>query len=418
MPALYIHFPFCLKKCPYCDFNSHKIKGDEEYLQYQRAYENELAYYKNLLPEAKITSIFFGGGTPSLMPIFLVEAILEATAKYFAINPDAEITLEANPTSFEAGNFKCLKKIGINRVSVGVQSFSDANLQFLGRQHSAQEARLAITEAINIFDNFSFDLIYALPNQNCNQWKQELQQAIRYGTPHLSLYQLTIEPGTDFFRIANKGGLKNMPSEEEKAKLYEATEEITSANGFNSYEVSNYAKSGFQSRHNLNYWQFGDYIGIGAGANGRISYYQSKSSIESQDKAGKRAGIGKVDSMMDREGGMSGEGSMSKRAMINIHNPQKWLQSALANKIGLQTEYELTSKQMLTEMLIFGLRLQKGIEKRLFITYFNKDYQEILSQEKIDALVNEGLITTTETHIKATKKGRILVRGITEFLLK
>ncbi|MBM3580252.1 MAG: radical SAM family heme chaperone HemW, partial [Alphaproteobacteria bacterium] len=268
--SLYIHYPFCKSKCPYCDFNSH-VRESVDHTKFLRAYEKELEFFSGKIGKRKITTIFFGGGTPSLMPIFLVEGILKKISELWEVSKDCEISLEANPTSSEASGFRALRDIGINRLSLGIQALNDEDLKFLGREHNTGEAIKTIETAAKIFDNFSFDLIYARPEQRLVDWSHELAQALSFGSKHLSLYQLTIEKGTKFFAEFQKKKFL-MPEENLAAEFYEITNEITSGAGLELYEISNYTQKNFECRHNLAYWRSEDYLGIGAGAHSRVYF--------------------------------------------------------------------------------------------------------------------------------------------------
>ena len=265
--ALYIHWPFCVSKCPYCDFNSH-VRESIDQGQWRDALLADLAHEARETPGRGLGSIFFGGGTPSLMPPATVAALIEAAEGHWGFAPDIEITLEANPSSVEAARFADLAAAGVNRVSLGVQSLDDEALRFLGRAHGVDEALIALGTAQSAFGRVSFDLIYALPGQRAEGWRAELEQALSFGTSHLSLYQLTIEPGTRFAAMAARGEL--VPADpDESAALYELTQEMTGAAGLPAYEISNHARPGEESRHNLAYWRYRSYVGIGPGAHGR-----------------------------------------------------------------------------------------------------------------------------------------------------
>src|SRR5262252_8891286 len=265
--GLYVHWPFCLSKCPYCDFNSH-VREAIDHERWRDALLLELDHYAADTPARRLTSIFFGGGTPSLMAPDTVAAVIERAARHWPFAPDIEITLEANPTSVEAGKFAGFRSAGVNRVSLGVQALNDADLKFLGRHHSAAEARAAIEIARRSFRRHSFDLIYARPGQSAAAWRAELAEAIALAGDHLSVYQLTIEPET-VFGAAHRRGELQVPEEEDAAALYELTQELLGAAGLPAYEISNHARPGEESRHNLAYWRYRTYAGIGPGAHGR-----------------------------------------------------------------------------------------------------------------------------------------------------
>lgn len=348
--------------------------------QWQKAYENELKFYANLIGPRKITSVFFGGGTPSLMPIALVESILNNISKYFEVKENIEISLEANPTSSEAQKFKALKEAGINRLSLGIQALNNNDLKFLGREHCKEEAIKAILLAKDNFSNFSFDLIYARPGQTMDAWAKELDFALALSPKHLSLYQLTIEKGTKFYKQYSLGEF-TLPTEAEQIKLYDLTEEKCAKYGLKKYEISNYAKDKFESQHNLNYWQYGDYIGIGAGAHSRITIDQVKNSF------------------------------------LTYHQPEKWLKHSLELKNSIQKQTKLSKEAMLEELLIFGLRIKSGINLKLFDDYLGKSFNEIYS-DKLNKLCKENLIKITKQKLIATSKGQNLAHNITNFMVK
>ena len=265
--ALYIHWPFCVSKCPYCDFNSH-VRESVDVAAWEAALLADMAYEAQQAPRRPLTSIFFGGGTPSLMPPALVGKLIAAAEQHWGFAPDIEITLEANPSSVEAARFANLAAAGVNRVSLGLQAFEDATLHLLGRAHNGAEGLAALAVAQQHFARVNFDLIYALPGQTLAQWAADLRRALALGTTHLSLYQLTIEPGTRFETLVRTGEL-SPKDPDEAAEFYELTAELTAAAGLPRYEISNHAAPGAESRHNLTYWRYGDYMGIGPGAHGR-----------------------------------------------------------------------------------------------------------------------------------------------------
>ena len=267
--CVYVHWPFCASKCPYCDFNSHVRHEPPDEARFLAAFRREIAHAAGRTPGRTVSSVFFGGGTPSLMRPGTVAAILDAVAAAWSVVPGAEVTLEANPTSVEAERFRGYRAAGVNRVSLGVQALNDADLRRLGRLHSAAEALAAVAVAAQTFERFSFDLIYARPGQTLQDWEAELHAAIGHAAEHLSLYQLTIEPGTVFERLHRAGKLA-VPSDDEGRLLYDLTQAICAAHGLPAYEISNHARPGAESRHNLVYWRYGEYAGIGPGAHGRL----------------------------------------------------------------------------------------------------------------------------------------------------
>jgi putative oxygen-independent coproporphyrinogen III oxidase len=378
--GLYIHWPFCISKCPYCDFNSHVHRSINE-KEWLDALLKTLHYYHKFTQNHHLTSIFFGGGTPSLMHPTTVEKVIYTACNLWKKKPEnLEITLEANPNSVEVNNFKNLKQAGVNRVSVGVQSFSMENLKFLGRNHSPSEAIKAIETGLDIFDNFSFDLIYALPHQTISEWKAELKSAMTFNTKHLSLYQLTIEPNTAFYKQYERGDWQ-LPSHENSNDMYDLTEEILSTKGLIPYEISNYAVPGFESKHNLTYWRYNDFIGIGPGAHGRI--------------------------------GIDG----TTHAFKQYSSPIKWLHSVQNdNNPGCEEDHHLTVQTVFEERLMMGMRLKEQI----IIT--NNDFAfinpNILNDfNKLHFIHN---LTASEQQISfnMTNKGRLVANAILGKLLR
>ena len=376
--SIYIHYPFCKSKCPYCDFNSHIFKEIDE-MQFLQGYLNELQYFAPQLKNRQVKTIFFGGGTPSLMPTYFVEKILEEISKIRMVDKNCEVTLEANPTSFEATKFRDFKTAGINRLSMGIQALNDADLKFLGRQHSASEAISTIQTAGQIFDNYSFDLIYSRPNQTLNGWKKELQTAIALSANHLSLYQLTIEKGTKFYgQYLNKEFI--LPDENLAADLYEMTNKITSDNDLELYEISNYSKAGFECKHNLAYWQSVDYLGIGAGAHSRVYLNDEK----------------------------------QRSAITMLHQPSAWVNAAIEKGVAIQKIEKVSQQELLEELILMGLRLKNGIDNQVFYKHFSKNISEIFELEKLQNLIKNNLIIISQDNIKITNQGLILANSIIE----
>jgi putative oxygen-independent coproporphyrinogen III oxidase len=380
--GLYIHFPYCESLCPYCDFNSHIPSLNQSFLELQAAYIQEIDYFLSKIDKTQfcLSSIFFGGGTPSLMPPELVNAIIQYAKLHFITSDDVEITLESNPSSTESGKLQQFKQAGINRISLGIQALNDKDLQWLGRKHTAIEAKKAIAIAINNFTNVSFDLIYGRKDQTPQFWQQELQEAIDFGTPHLSLYNLTIEKGTPFYTLMRKQQLQ-IPSENTICDIYDITQQIMQSEGFERYEVSNYSKNMTYCKHNMLYWQVQDYIGIGAGAHGRITY-------------------------------SNGE----RMQTITHHNPQKWQHSITKYGNALQKEQPITLHEQIKETLLMGLRISHGInitdiERRFYINLNN------MAPMAIEHLVNKGLIVANNTTIAPTAGGLNFVNSITKLLL-
>jgi putative oxygen-independent coproporphyrinogen III oxidase len=323
--GVYVHWPFCAAKCPYCDFNSHVRHQPVDQPRFVAAFLTEMAEARRLSGPRTVTSIFMGGGTPSLMDPETVEAVLAGIAKFWHVPDGIEITMEANPSSVEATRFRGYRAAGVNRVSLGVQALNDRDLKFLGRLHNVEDALKAIGLAREIFPRMSFDLIYARPNQTVEEWEQELKQAVSYAVDHLSLYQLTIEEGTPFYGL-HKAGKLIVPDGEQSAVLYEATQEITEGFGMPAYEVSNHAAPGAESRHNLTYWRYGDYAGIGPGAHGRLSMGRNKIATATERK------------------------------------PEEWLKLVEEHGHGMIDQEVLGFDEQADELLLMGLRLKEGID--------------------------------------------------------
>jgi len=366
--ALYVHWPFCVSKCPYCDFNSH-VRDTIDQEQWRDALLADLAHEAALLPGRKLSSIFFGGGTPSLMDPRTVEAIIHAATNHWVPAADLEITLEANPNSVEAARFADLSKAGVNRLSLGLQSFDDDALRFLGRAHSSREGFAALEIAQKNFRRVSFDLIYAMPGETESSWSASLAQALSLGTSHLSLYQLTIEPGTRFATMVARGQFEPLDPES-AAALYELTDGMTSAAGIASYEISNYARAGQQSRHNLAYWRYGDYAGIGPGAHGR------------------RVGM---------------------RTMRH-RKPENFLSAVQRNGHGILEEAVLSGTEAADEALVMGLRLREGVDAGAIAERFGLG--PVVDWSRVERLVVSGHLTLDGTRIALTAAGRLLLDHI------
>jgi len=359
--GVYVHWPFCLSKCPYCDFNSHVRAKPVDDARFLEAYRAELAHRAGLTQGRTVSSIFFGGGTPSLMKPATVAAILDAIAGFWPVAPKAEVTLEANPTSVEAERFRGFKEAGVNRVSLGVQALNDADLKALGRNHTAIEALRAVDLAASIFDRYSFDLIYARPGQTVDGWRQELEAAITRARDHLSLYQLTIEYGTMFERLRDAGKLI-LPDNDLARALWDVTQEITAKAGLPAYEISNHARPGGESLHNLIYWRYGEYIGVGPGAHGRI---------------------------------LSAKG---RRAHATESHPEMWLTVVESEGHALVEDEVLSSEEQADEFLLMGLRLSEGIEPAEFEAMSGRD----LDPGRVASLIADGMV-------EYTPRGRIRV---------
>ncbi len=377
--GVYIHWPFCKSKCPYCDFNSHVREGiDQE--RWQDALLAELQHAALEAPGRRVESIFFGGGTPSLMEPETVGALIERVRELWPVAPDLEITLEANPTSVEAGRFAGLREVGVNRVSLGVQALDPAALKVLGRQHSVGEALEALDAARSHFDRTSFDLIYARPGQSPEAWEAELARALKLAGEHLSLYQLTIERGTRFFTDHARGAFV-LPAEEEAARLFETTQQLLTAAGLPAYEISNHARPGAECRHNLIYWQYQDYVGVGPGAHGRFA-----------------------------EGG----GKIARRRMSG---PEAWLEAVERHGHGTAETSMIRGRDLVEEALMMGLRLAQGIDRAQFAGVTGADPVRALGEEKIAPLVKAGFLEVSKTHLGATPAGRQRLNALLERLL-
>lgn len=370
--GLYIHWPYCVSKCPYCDFNSH-VAQTIDHAQWAQAFEAELHRVFQESKGQQVSSIFFGGGTPSLMAPQTVNRILETTASLWGLRDDVEITLEANPTTVESDTFANFKNAGINRLSIGIQSLRPDVLKFLGRAHSVEEGYRALELAAKTFDRYSFDLIYARPNQSLADWQDELTQALSLSAGHLSLYQLTIEPGTAFYK-------DNIPAAEENlgADLFDLTQTMMEKAGMPAYEISNHAKPGEESRHNLVYWQGDDYIGIGPGAHSRLNNF----------------------------------------AIHQIYKPDLWLNGVLDNGTGEQKRKKLAPNERAVELLMMGLRLKNGINCEKFQQVSGKSLQSCLDPDGLDLLLTHDLIEWDQQHLRPTYDGRKCLDGVLEKLIR
>ncbi len=381
--GLYVHWPFCEKKCPYCDFNSH-VADAIDHDRWRAAYDLEISWAADLLSDEQnkrpvITSIFFGGGTPSLMDPKTVSAILETVHRLFCVAAAVEITLEANPSSVEAGQFSAFKSAGVNRVSVGIQSFNDDELSFLGRRHNSAEARKALETACRTFDRVSCDFIYALPEQSLRAWVETLKQGLLFQTEHLSAYQLTIEQGTPFFRdkIAE-------PPPAVAEAMFKETNAILETAGLPAYEVSNHARAGSECRHNLLYWRSGAHLGIGPGAHGRL-----------------------------QDGG--GEWSSHYR----IHNPRRWLGQVFKQGHGTAKEVLIPTDERVEEVVMMGLRLRAGLYEQDLVAATGKTFIDALNIDNLSLLQSRGFLDMKDNGavLRATDKGRLRLNAVLEKLL-
>jgi oxygen-independent coproporphyrinogen-3 oxidase len=366
--ALYVHWPFCVSKCPYCDFNSH-VRASIDQLAWRNALLADLAHEARLLPGRRLTSIFFGGGTPSLVDPRTVEALIEAANTHWPAADDLEITLEANPNSVEAARFRDLADAGVNRVSLGLQSLDDEALRFLGRAHSVAEGLAALGIAQAVFPRVSFDLIYALPGDDEARWSASLERALGFGTGHLSLYQLTLEPGTRFAALHAAGKLHPLDADH-AAALYELTTERTAAAGIPPYEISNHARPGEESRHNLTYWRYGDYAGVGPGAHGR------------------RLGL----------------------RTARHRKPENFLSAVARNGHGIAEEAALSPQEAADEALVMGLRLSTGIDAEALAGRVG--VESLVDWRKVDRLVASGHLERDPGRLATTVAGRLLLDSV------
>jgi oxygen-independent coproporphyrinogen-3 oxidase len=370
--GIYIHWPFCLAKCPYCDFNSH-VREAIDQARWADALITDLRFQLARAPHVPAQSIFFGGGTPSLMAASIAERVIDEIARGPGVTDDVEITLEANPTSVEAATFGDFKAAGVNRFSLGIQALNDQDLAFLGRKHSADEALRALERAQAQDVRVSADLIYARPGQSLDDWQAELTRALGFGTDHLSLYQLTLEPGTAFTRAAERGEL-TLPDEDLAADLFELTQTLTGHAGLDAYEVSNHARPGAEAAHNLVYWRGGEYLGVGPGAHGRIS-------IDGQ-----------------------------RHATIARRTPEDWLTAVARDGHGLMEQRALSHGDQAEEYVLMGLRLAEGID--------HTRYQALAGRTlDLAALIDDGLIIQAGQQIKASPRGRLVLNALIAALL-
>jgi oxygen-independent coproporphyrinogen-3 oxidase len=370
--GIYVHWPFCAAKCPYCDFNSHVRHQRVDQERFAAAFATELAAMRERTGPRRVTSIFLGGGTPSLMKPETVAAVLEAVARNWTVADGAEVTLEANPSSVEASRFRGYREAGVNRVSLGVQALNDADLRFLGRLHNVEEALVAIRLAREIFPRMSFDLIYARPGQTPDAWAAELESAIGHAVDHLSLYQLTIEEGTPFHALHATGKLVP-PEPEVAADLYRVAQEVTAARGLPAYEISNHARPGAESRHNLTYWRYGEYVGAGPGAHGRFV------------ERGRRT------------------------VTITEKMPETWLNLVEARGHGVTGGEVLTRAEETDEFLLMGLRLTEGIDLARYEEISGQPFQT----PRLSLLQDEGLVEQVgNSRLRATPTGMIVLDAV------
>jgi putative oxygen-independent coproporphyrinogen III oxidase len=374
--ALYVHWPFCVSKCPYCDFNSH-VRESVDQAAWRGALLADLVYEAQALPGRRLGSIFFGGGTPSLMPPETVAAVIEAATTHWPAEADIEITLEANPSSVESARFADIAHAGVNRVSLGLQALDDNALAFLGRAHDVTEGLAALDTAQAAFARVSFDLIYARPGQTLAAWEGELARALAFGTEHLSLYQLTIEPGTRFATEAAAGRIV-IPDGDSAADLFEATRAMTAAAALPAYEISNHARLGAESRHNLVYWRYRDYAGVGPGAHGR------------------RGGL----------------------ATARHKKPENWIGAVARNGHGAQIEEPLTPNARATEALLMGLRLREGVDLERIARLGETTPTALIDQTAAERLEQQGLIARNGDHLGVTEAGMLLLDAILPLIVR
>ncbi|PCI45396.1 MAG: coproporphyrinogen III oxidase [Alphaproteobacteria bacterium] len=377
--AIYIHWPFCLSKCPYCDFNSH-VREEIDEAAWANALTRELDHFRELSGPRTITSVFFGGGTPSLMSAQTVEKLLGRIAQLWSPDVAMEITLEANPTSVEAAKFRDFSAAGINRLSLGIQALNDPDLKALGREHNVKEARAAIDLSQKYFSRSSFDLIYARMGQALDDWAQELRQALTMSVGHLSLYQLTIERGTAFYQAHEKGRII-LPGEDLSADMYAVTQDICADHGLGAYEVSNHAAHGQESRHNLTYWTYGDYIGVGPGAHGRL--------------------------VIDGE----------LHALSQHRSPEKWLKTVADRGHATDQKEGLTATARAEEMIMMGLRLKRGIDLMDFKGRVGQEIENFIDHSSLQRLLELGYMEKDDHHLRATAQGMPLLNSLLRQIL-
>ena len=374
--GIYVHWPFCLAKCPYCDFNSH-VRSSIDEARWRRALVGQVAAAARQVPGRRVDTIFFGGGTPSLMPPETAAAVIAAVRDGWPQAGDVEITLEANPTSVEAGRFRGFRDAGVNRVSMGIQALDEGDLRRLGRMHSVAEAIRAYEIARDTFERVSFDLIYARQGQTLDQWRAELGRALALAVDHLSLYQLTIEDGTRFGDMHARGRLRGLPDADLAADMFAVTQETCDAAGMGGYEISNHARPGAESRHNLIYWRYGDYAGIGPGAHGRLTVGGRRWAIESP------------------------------------RSPEAWLAAAEGDAAEITIRSEVEPEDQGAEMLMMGLRLREGVDLGRYARLTGRE----LPAFRIAELSSLGLLELDGSRIFATESGRIVLNAVIKQLL-
>ena len=370
--GVYVHWPFCAAKCPYCDFNSH-VRAHFDETAWSSAISREIGFFASQMAPWRphVDSIFFGGGTPSLMSGHAVDATLKAISNYWPLAEEVEITLEANPSSADASRFHDYRTAGVNRLSLGIQALNDADLKFLGRLHDVAEAKKAVNLAVANFERVSIDLIYARPDQSVAQWRAELRDAISLGAAHLSLYQLTIEEGTPFAALARTGGLAPI-DDDTAADLYEVTQEITEGAGLPAYEISNHARPGQECRHNLVYWRYGCYVGVGPGAHGRLLFGDQR------------------------------------MATSNERLPERWLARVAQDGHGIGESVSISQDVAAREHLLMNLRLSEGIDLGVYSAQWDRQ----IDDQRVAALADDGLVSLNGTRLIATGKGRLVLNAL------
>lgn len=378
--GVYIHWPFCESRCPYCDFNAH-VREKLDQKQWAEAYVQSLKHYAEIIPDKQIVSIFFGGGTPSLMEPETVATIIDAVQSLWPVANDIEITLEANPTSVENDKLLAFRDAGINRVSLGVQALNDEDLKFFGRGHNVDEALKAIELAKTHFERSSFDLIYARPNQTLENWEKELKQAVALSNGHLSLYQLTIERNTPFYMRHSRGEFA-IPDDVQGAEFYHLTQDVLENAGLPAYEVSNHAKEGHACRHNLIYWHMADYIGVGAGAHGR--FVQGDQKFASRDHAA----------------------------------PEIWLERVGNNGHGAHELERLTQEDRFNECLMMGLRLREGISIATVEAKSGKAFSDMVDANKLQSSIDQDWVIKGGDNLKLTREGLLRLNALIPYILK
>jgi len=377
--AVYVHWPFCLAMCPYCDFNAH-VREHVDHTSWRRALCAEIAHFAAETGPRRIASIFFGGGTPSLMPPATVAAVIAAVAEHWTLEIDAEITLEANPTSVEAARFGDLRSAGINRISLGVQALDDAALAFLGRGHTCREAIAVVELALRLFPRHSVDLVYARPNQTAAAWRDELGRALALGGGHLSAYQLTIEKGTPFYTVWRRGRL-HPPEDDIIRALYETTQDVLEATGLPAYEISNHARQGAECRHNLAVWRGGDYIGIGPGAHGRLA---------------------------------TGRGTL---ALVQLRRPEAWLAAVTDDRHATARRELMSPAARIEELVRTGLRLAGGIERTHMEPLLGTALEAAFDGRRLERLIDGGFMVLDRAGLRATPAGRARLDAVLALLL-